>query len=253
MKKKILIFAAALLCSMGVAGIICKDDVFAVAQCSLTSVDTNTAEPCAKLLNKNSDINKPCNEGGEGGYDACVSLINSTKYISCGSMPNEPCKEKREELAKGAAEYLTGMKEFSVDSDDDDDDDDSSSASSSPPVELQPVDEGACTSLLPSSWCDSKDGSGIQEIVGFIAAILTGGVVIAGTIGLIICGVMWMTARDNENQVMKAKKRMVEITIGIVAWILMYALANLFIPKSTTDIEKGNIQLDSGSSSSGSK
>jgi type IV secretory pathway VirB2 component (pilin) len=250
MKKKILLFVAVLLCSMGMVSILCKDDTFATAQCSLTSIDTNQAEPCAKLLNKNSNVNKPCNEGGEGGYDACVNLINTDKYITCGSMPKEPCKEKREELAKGAAEYLTGMKEFSVDPDDDDDD--SSDTSSSPPVELQPVDEGACTSILPSSWCDNKDGSGIQEVVGFIAAILTGGVVIAGTIGLIICGIMWMTARDNENQVMKAKKRMVEIVIGIVAWILMYALANLFIPKSTTDIEKGNIQLDSGSSSSDS-
>ena len=98
------------------------------------------------------------------------------------------------------------------------------------------VDAGDCTSILPSSWCNSKDG--ISSVVSMVIAILTGAVVIAGTIGIIICGVMWMTAADNEGQVVMAKKRILDIVIGVVAWVLLALLANLFIPKSSYDIEK---------------
>ena len=74
------------------------------------------------------------------------------------------------------------------------------------------------------------------------------GYVVAGTIGIIICGFLWMTARDNEAQVAKAKKRMIDIVIGIVAWILLALIANLFIPKDST-----KIQSDAGISVTNSK
>jgi hypothetical protein len=71
-------------------------------------------------------------------------------------------------------------------------------------------------------------------------------IVVAGTVGIIICGFLWMTARDNEGQVVQAKKRMLDIIIGIIAWVLLALLANLFIPKKSTDIEDdidGNIDI----------
>ena len=66
---------------------------------------------------------------------------------------------------------------------------------------------------------------------------MTGAVVVAGTIGIIICGVLWMTARDNEAQVATAKRRLLEIVIGIVAWGLISVLINFLIPQeeSTTN------------------
>lgn len=97
------------------------------------------------------------------------------------------------------------------------------------------VSEGQCTSILPGGWCDGKDGIG--SIINMIVSILTGAVVVAGTIGIIICGFLWMTARDNEAQVAMAKKRMLDIVIGIVAWVLLALIANLFIPKTSSDIE----------------
>lgn len=97
------------------------------------------------------------------------------------------------------------------------------------------VSKGQCTSILPGGWCDGKDGIG--SIINMIVSILTGAVVVAGTIGIIICGFLWMTARDNEAQVAMAKKRMLDIVIGIVAWVLLALIANLFIPKTSSDIE----------------
>ena len=77
-------------------------------------------------------------------------------------------------------------------------------------------------------------------MIKFVADILTGAVVVAGTVGLVICGVLWMTARENEAQVATAKRRMLDIVIGMVAWILVYALANLFIPKNEVDIKNSS-------------
>jgi len=109
------------------------------------------------------------------------------------------------------------------------------SGSSTEPIDPSPVSEGACTSILPNAWCTGDDG--IQQIIRLIIAILTGSIVVAGTIGLVICGVLWMTARENEQQVTTAKKRMLDIVIGVVAWVLLALLANLFIPKPSSEID----------------
>ena len=111
--------------------------------------------------------------------------------------------------------------------------------------EEPPVKEGPCASIL-TEFC-SEDGTvDIGGLINLIISIVAGFVAIAGTIGIIICGILWMTARDNEVQVIKAKKRISEIVVGVALWILLSLLANLFIPKSPAAIEKdrnGEIDL----------
>jgi len=99
-------------------------------------------------------------------------------------------------------------------------------------------DSKNCTTLFASEYC-TGDGSGITKVISFILAVLTGTVVVAGTVGIIICGVMIMTARDNEVQLAKGKKRLLEVVIGIIAWVLLAVVANLFIPRSSSEIESG--------------
>ena len=97
--------------------------------------------------------------------------------------------------------------------------------------------KGKCTSLLPGSWCDKENGEGIMDIVRFVIGILTGAVVVAGTIGIIICGVMIVTARDDEQQLTKAKRRLLDIVIGIIAWAMIAVILNLFIPETKETID----------------
>ena len=52
----------------------------------------------------------------------------------------------------------------------------------------------------------------------------------AATIGIVVCGVMIVTARDDPAQVQKARKRMIEIAIGLVAWVLIEILIQFVIP-----------------------
>ena len=78
--------------------------------------------------------------------------------------------------------------------------------------------------------CDSCDGGAIIKIVVFCFNVLTAGVLILATIGIIILGVKLITARDNPDRVAQAKKRIIEIAIGIAAYALMYVVANFVVP-----------------------
>jgi len=97
-----------------------------------------------------------------------------------------------------------------------------------------------CASIL-KGFCGED---GIEKMLSLAINILTGLIVAAGTVGIIVCGVLWMTARDNQAQVEMAKRRIFEIVIGLVAWVMMGALINLLIPKTDVTIDTG-----SGSSS----
>jgi len=116
---------------------------------------------------------------------------------------------------------------------DDDGDGDGDGGTTGGDGTIADVSEGSCASIL-TAFCNDD---GITKIISLVINILTGAIVVAGTVGIIICGFLWMTARDNEGQVAQAKKRMLDIVIGIIAWVLLALLANLFIPKSSSDIE----------------
>ena len=99
--------------------------------------------------------------------------------------------------------------------------------------------EDNCTNVLSSSWCDKSDGEGIKELVMLIINILTAGLFVAATAGFIWCGMQIMTARDDPAQVAKARKRMIEIVIGLVAWIMSAVLINLILPGGDTSGKLG--------------
>lgn len=92
-----------------------------------------------------------------------------------------------------------------------------------------------CTGILPQSWCEGS-GAGIIEILGLILNILTAGVGVLMVVGIVISAVQWLSARDNEEQVRKSRRRIVNIIIGAVMWALMWAALNWLIPGFSTDI-----------------
>ena len=100
-------------------------------------------------------------------------------------------------------------------------------------------DPDHCSTLFPDSWCNSDEG--IQGVLRFIVAVLTGTVVIAGTVGIVICAVLILTARDNEQQLATGKKRLMQVVVGMIAWVMLAIIMNLLIPEPTT-----NVQVDTG-------
>lgn len=77
-----------------------------------------------------------------------------------------------------------------------------------------------------------EDGTGcsVYNILIDIINTFTIGVGVIATAGIIAVGIMYMTARDNEAQISKAKNLFFNIVIGIITYVLFYAVIGLFLP-----------------------
>ncbi len=84
------------------------------------------------------------------------------------------------------------------------------------------------TSILD---CESgQNGEGIFCILNIGLTVLTWGVGIAATIGIVLSGVQYLTARDSAEQVTKAKNRLINIVIGLVVYAVMWGFLTWLIP-----------------------
>ena len=81
--------------------------------------------------------------------------------------------------------------------------------------------------------CDDGNGSSIMFILNIVYTVLTFGVGIAGTIGIVIAGIQYSTARDNEQQMAKAKMRIIQIVIGMAIWFFLFVLLRFLLPGFT--------------------
>ncbi len=99
-------------------------------------------------------------------------------------------------------------------------------------VQIEPSRSRQCATIL-KEWCEDAENDGeqtIKDIIIFVISIFSIGIGVIATIGLIYCGYLIMTARDNEQQVTKAKARLFEIVIGIVIWAIGAGVVLLFVP-----------------------
>ena len=71
---------------------------------------------------------------------------------------------------------------------------------------------------------------GIEGLLKLIVDILLYGLGAAATVGMVIAGIVYLTARDNPQQVALAKRRLIEISIGLAAWAMLFALLRFLIP-----------------------
>lgn len=74
---------------------------------------------------------------------------------------------------------------------------------------------GAPTSLINCN----DDQNGIGHILKIVMDVFFVGVGVLATIGITIFGVQYMNSRDNEEKMRKAKRRIVEIVIGVIAYV----------------------------------
>lgn len=83
------------------------------------------------------------------------------------------------------------------------------------------------TGILPKDWCGDH---GIEKMIQDLANILTALIFIAGTGFIVYSGFIWATAGDNPSRVATAKKRILEIVIGLVFFMLINVLIQFLIP-----------------------
>lgn len=123
---------------------------------------------------------------------------------------------------------------------------------SSPAVLTRPVyaiDEQPCTCTIKNSdgsttvkqghkvnaailtdACECGGGESIIHIIALVVNILTVGIGVVGTIGIVISGLQYLTAGGNEEQTRKAKRRIFEIVIGFAAYAVIYLALYFLLP-----------------------
>jgi len=84
------------------------------------------------------------------------------------------------------------------------------------------------TNILPNK-IDGKD-TDIEGILKLVLSILVYGIGVAAVVGVVVAGIMYLTARDSEAQVAAAKKRLYEVVLGLILWVAMWSLLNWLIP-----------------------
>ena len=78
--------------------------------------------------------------------------------------------------------------------------------------------------------CDCGHGESVIAILNLVVNIMTVGIGILGVVGITIVGIQYLTAGGNEEKTRKAKRRMLEIVIGLMAYVLIYALVKWLMP-----------------------
>ncbi len=84
---------------------------------------------------------------------------------------------------------------------------------------------GAC-----GAQADDPNGGGIWCILNIVLTVMTFGVVTLATLGLIISGAQYITSADNPERMAKAKNRIINVVIGLVAYAVMWAALNWLLP-----------------------
>lgn len=95
------------------------------------------------------------------------------------------------------------------------------------------LDKGCVnTSILGNNGCSCDDGRGseIKRLLGVVVDVMTIGVGVLGVLGITIVGIQYLTAGGSEEKTRKAKRRLLEIIIGLVAYVLIYALLKWLVP-----------------------
>ena len=91
---------------------------------------------------------------------------------------------------------------------------------------------GVETSVLGENGCveGTDDGSAIFGVLNVVLQVLTYGVGIAGTIGIVVVGLQLLMAKDNAAQYAAAKARFIAIVIGLVVYAVMWGFLQWLLP-----------------------
>lgn len=77
---------------------------------------------------------------------------------------------------------------------------------------------------------DGTEGQGVFCVLNLVVDIMTIGIGILGVLGITIVGIQYLTAGGSEEKTRKAKRRLFEIVIGLVAYVVIYALLKWLLP-----------------------
>lgn len=99
------------------------------------------------------------------------------------------------------------------------------------------IDTSAHAAILTNCATQENNlgnGAGVKCIILLVVNILSVLVGIVGIIGIVIVGIQYLTAGGNEEQTRKAKRRLLEIIIGMALYFAASGLLNWLLPNFST-------------------
>lgn len=97
--------------------------------------------------------------------------------------------------------------------------------------------DNGCGGVETSILSCGDDDSGVYHILRIVLDIFSIGVGILGVIGITLAGVQLMTAGDDAQKAVKSKRRLAEIAIGLVCYILLFGTISWLFPGGAPDID----------------
>ncbi len=98
------------------------------------------------------------------------------------------------------------------------------------PTKNQKSEDRTVDTTLFGKIKDDGKGCGVYMVLNLVIDILTGVIGLAAVIGIAIAGITYQSAKGNEAQTTKAKRRIYEIVIGLAAYAVLYAALNWLLP-----------------------
>lgn len=92
------------------------------------------------------------------------------------------------------------------------------------PVSILGNKDNTVTGSNGEKCLQDDKGSSITYVLNLIVDIMTIGIGVLGVIGILIVGTQYLTAGDSEEKTRKAKRRLFEIVIGLIAYAIFYAI-----------------------------
>ena len=110
--------------------------------------------------------------------------------------------------------------------------------------------DGNVETIFFGNFKDDGQGCGVYMILNYAIDFLTFGIGIAAIFGITLSGITYLTAGGNEEKTTKAKRRISEIVIGLVVYVALWSILNLFLPGGVFyQASKCGINTSSNSSS----
>lgn len=104
------------------------------------------------------------------------------------------------------------------------------------PVMAEGECNGTSTAIIGDGCVeDNGNGSGVQHILNLVVEIMTMGVGILGTLGIVVVGVQYLTAGGDEAKTRKAKQRILEIVVGMALFVALSAIISFLLNPGWTN------------------
>lgn len=115
-------------------------------------------------------------------------------------------------------------------------------------IMAQPTFAATCSGVETSLIeCEGGGDAGIWHVLLIIVDILSIGIGITALIGILIFGIQYLTGGGDVAKTTKAKRRMFEIVIGLVGWVLIFSICEWLMPGGrfnfTSDITEISLNL----------